>query len=144
MTTIVMNTLNSSVTEYDWTFQSITPTHAGSATGLFLLGGDLDGLAKIEPEITTGKPLWDSSLKKHTRMVYFSVTGEGDGELIVQGKTDEWRYDFALQDSGMSRSQPGLGIRENYLAFGFSKPDGAAFTLDRIEVLDAKSTTRRV
>lgn len=141
---IVMNTLNGAVTEYDWTFQSITPTHAGNATGLYLLGGDLDDTAKILPEIATAKPLWEDSLKSHVKMVYFSVTGEGDGELIVQGKTDEWRYDFALQDSGMSRSQPGLGIRENYLAFGFSKPDGAAFTLDRIEVLDAKSTTRRV
>ena len=141
---IVLNTLAGAVTEYDWTFQSITPTHAGSATGLFELGGDLDGMAPIIPEITTAKPLWEDSLKSHVRMVYFSVTGEGDGELIVQGKTDEWRYDFTLQDSGLSRCLPGLGIRENYLAFGFSKPDGAAFTLDRIEVLDAKSTTRRV
>ena len=141
---IVLNTLNLAVTEYDWSFQSITPTHAGSATGLFELGGDLDGLATIVSEITTAKPLWDDSLKSLVKMVYFSVTGEGDGELIVQGKTDEWRYDFALQESGTSRCKPGLGIRENYLAFGFSKPDGAAFTLDRIEVLDAKSATRRV
>ena len=141
---IVMNTLTGAVSEYDWTFQSITPTHAGSATGLFSLGGDLDGTAKIIPEITTAKPLWEDSLKSHMKMVYFSVTGEGDGELIVQGKNDEWRYDFPLRDSGQSRCQPGLGIRENYLALGFSKPDGEQFTLDRIEAIDAKSTTRRV
>ena len=141
---IVMNTMTGAISEYDWTFQSITPTHAGSATGLYALGGNLDGAAKIIAEITTAKPLWEASYKSHVQMVYFSVTGEGDGELIVQGKNDEWRYDFALQDSGLSRCKPGLGIRENYLAFGFSKPDGAAFTLDRIETLDAKSTTRRV
>ena len=46
--------------------------------------------------------------------------------------------------TGQSRSKPGLGIRENYLAFGYSNTDGADFRLDRIEVLVAESTRRRV
>jgi hypothetical protein len=38
----------------------------------------------------------------------------------------------------------GKGIRENYLGFGLSTPDGQAFTLDRVEVMSVKSKTRRV
>ena len=141
---IVLNTLTHAVSEYDWTFQSVTPTHAGDATGLYALGGDLDDTQPIVAEVVTGTTLFDSSLKKHTEMVYFSMTGEGAGELIVRGKSNEYRYAFPIRASGQSRQQPGKGIRENYLAFGFSNPDGEHFQLDRIEALIAQSKTRRV
>lgn len=141
---IVLNTLTHAVSEYNWTFQSITPTHAGDAAGLYALGGELDDTQPIVAEVVTGTTLFDSSLKKHTEMVYFSVTGEGSGELIVRGKSDEYRYTFPIRPSGQSRQQPGKGIRENYLAYGFSKPDGEHFRLDRIEALIAQSKTRRV
>ena len=141
---IVMNTLTGAVSEYDWLFQSITPTHAGDASGLYLLGGDLDDTQKIVAEVMGPKTLLGESTKSRAEMVYFSVNGTGDGVMTVRGKNDEWDYDFPLRDSGESRCQPGKGIRENYLAFGFSKPDGEAFTLDRIEVLQADSKQRRV
>ena len=141
---IVLNTLTGAVSEYDWLFQSITPTHAGDASGLYLLGGDLDATQKIVAEVMGPKTLIGESTKSRAEMVYFSVDGTGDGIMTVRGKDDAWEYDFPLRDSGESRCQPGKGIRENYLAFGFSKPDGEAFTLDRIEVLQADSKQRRV
>lgn len=144
MTTIVLNTLAVSVTEYDLAPQSITPTHMGDATGLYLLGGDLDGTAPIVATLVTGTTELGSSLKKRVDMVYFAVRGEGEGELVLRGKNSEYRYSFPLRPSGESRCPPGKGIRENYLAFGFSNPDGEDFQLDRIEVLVAQSTTRRV
>ena len=144
MTTIVMNTLNSAVTEYNWSFQSITPTHAGSATGIYLLGGDIDDTANIDARVVTGLTEWGSSLKKFVGMVYFALVGEGYGTLIVQTPDDEYAYDFPVRSSGQSREKPGRGIRENYLAFGFSNIDGADFRMDRIEVLIKESTTRRV
>lgn len=144
MTTIVMNTLNSAVTEYNWSFQSITPTHAGSATGLYLLGGDLDDTSEINSRVVTGLTEWGSSLKKFVEMVYFALIGEGYGTLIVQTLDDEYAYDFPIRSSGQSREKPGRGIRENYLAFGYSNLDGADFRLDRVEVLIKESTTRRV
>ena len=55
-----------------------------------------------------------------------------------------WRYRFALRDSEQTRCPVGRGIRENYMGFGLSTPDGQAFCLDRIEVMTAKSKTRRV
>ena len=144
MTTIVMNTLNGAVTEYDWTFQSITPAYAGDAVALYTLGGDKDGLANIVSEATTGNTQWGDAHKKFVEMIYFAVRGDGSGECIVGTRNDEYRYGFLVQESGESRVKPGRGIRENYLSFGFSNPDGSAFTLDRIEVAIVPSATRRI
>lgn len=140
---IILNTLTAAVSEYSLAPQSITPTHMGDALGLYLLGGELDDDQPIVAEVITGDTQWGSSLKKHLDMVYFAMTGS-DGELIVKGKADEYRYSFPVRGSGQSRCKPGMGIRENYLAFGFSNPDGSDFQLDRIEVSVAQSKTRRV
>ena len=145
MNTIAFNTLTGAVSEYDgFGFQSITPTHAGSATGLFTLGGDTDAGLPIVANVTTGKQLWGGSLKKTAQMVYFSLKGSGTSTMTVTGENASYSYPFPVRPDGQSRSKPGLGIRENYLAFGYSNTDGAAFQLDRIEVLVAQSKNRRV
>lgn len=145
MTAIIMNTLTGAVSEHSLSFDSMTPTNAASATGLFTMGGDLDHEQPIVSEVVTGEVLWDSQSKKHLDMVWFSLSGEGKGELIVKGrKGGEYRYAFPVRDTGQSRAVPGKGIRENYLAFGYSNPDGDDFTLDRIEVGVLQSKTRRV
>ncbi len=145
MNTIAFNTLTGAVSEYDgFGFQSITPTHAGSATGLFTLGGDTDAGLPIVATVTTGKQLWGGTLKKTAQAVYFSLKGSGTSTLTVVGEGASYSYPFPVLHAGQSRSVPGKGLRENYLAFGYSNTDGAAFQLDRIEVLVAESKNRRV
>ncbi len=145
MNTIVCNTLNGAVSEYTrHDFQSITPTHAGSATGLYAFGGDTDDGLPIVSEIRLPPTLRESTLKKHLDMVYLSMTGGGNAQLTVFGKTQDWTYQFPLRDSGQTRCKPGGGIRENYLGFGLTTPQGQAFTLDRVEVLLLESKNRRV
>lgn len=145
MNTIAFNTLTGAVSEYDgFGFQSITPTHTGSATGLFLLGGDTDAGQPIVATVTTGKQLWGSSLKKVAQLVYFSLKGSGVSTMTVTGESASYSYPFPVRPAGQSRSVPGKGIRENYIAFGYSNTDGAYFQLDRIEVLVAESKNRRV
>ncbi len=146
MTTIVLNTLTGAVSEYDWTFQSITPTYAGDATGLYALGGDTDNGQPIAARILTGTTLCGSSFKKHALMVYLSLRGVGTGMgiLWVLGKAKSWSYRFVVRDTGQSRGQPGKGIWENYLGFGYSNVNGADFVLDRIEADIVASKTRRV
>lgn len=145
MSAIILNTLTGAVSEYDsFDFDSITPTHAGDAAGLYTLGGDLDLTNIVVSSIQTGKRLWSDSLKMGVEFVYFSLKGQGVGRLTVVGETDSYAYNFPVRDSGESRAQPGKGIRENYLAFGYSNPNGDDFELDRMEVLAAKSATRRV
>lgn len=143
MTTIVLNTLSGAVSEYDWSFQSITPEHAGSGVGLYALGGDTDDSAPIVASAVTGKKLFGASLHKLIAMVFFSLKGSGTSTLTVAGESGSWSYPFPVQSNGVSRQAPGRGIRENYLSFGYSNTDGAAFELDRIEVQSANSTSRR-
>lgn len=145
MNTIVMNTLTGAVSEYsNFDFQSITPTHGGSATGLFLLGGELDIDAPVMARIQTGKVQWGSSLKKFIKKMFFGLKGEGTFTAHVSGENDDYEYEFPAIQTGESRAQPGRGIRETYLSFGFSNTDGQEFQLDNIEVVDTTSTTRRV
>ena len=145
MNTIVLNTLTGAVSEYDnFAFHGITPTHGGSATGLFVFGGDLDIDQPIVSDIGLPATLRDSTLKQAISMVYLSMHGEGSAVFTVQGAQQNWDYTFALRASDQTRCPVGRGIRENYLGFGLSTPGGQAFTLDRVEVLTAQSKTRRV
>lgn len=142
---IVLNTLNAAVSEYDgFGFQSITPNLAGSATGLFALGGDLDIDQDIVATVTTGKTLWGDTLKKFVDMIYLSLKGSGTGSMTVIGENTQYPYSFPVRSSGESRVKPGRGIRENYLAFKYSNADGSAFELDRVEVATGNANTRRV
>ncbi len=145
MNTITLNTETGAVSEYTgFGFQSVTPTHAGSATGLFAFGGDLDVDQPIAADIGLPATLRDSTLKQAISMVYLSMHGEGSAVFTVQGAQQNWDYTFALRASDQTRCPVGRGIRENYLGFGLSTPGGQAFTLDRVEVLTAQSKTRRV
>lgn len=142
---ITLNTLTGAVSEYSrHGFQSITPTHAGDATGLFEFGGDTDNGLPIVAEIKLPATLRETTLKKHTAAVYASITATGSMQVQVFGKTQSWKYPMAVRASGQSRCDVGRGIRENYLGFGMSNPAGQAFSLDRIEVLDAPTKTRRI
>lgn len=141
---IILNTMTGAVSEYTgFGFQSVTPTHAGSATGLFLLGGNLDVALPIISTVTTGKQMFGASLKKKIQTVYFALKGSGTSTMTVFGEAASYPYAFPVQANGESRAVPGKGIRENYLAFGYSNTDGADFQIDRIEVRIAESDNRR-
>lgn len=145
MTAIVLNTLTGAVSEYSgFDFHAVTPTHAGSLLGLYLLGGNLDLTAKIVANVVTGKTLVSASLKKFLDPIYFSLKGSGTSTLAVYGETASYTYTFGVSATGESRAVPGRGIRENYMAFGYSNTDGAAFRLDRVEVPFKTSSSRRI
>lgn len=145
MNAIVCNTLSGAVSEYTrFNFQSITPTHGGSAAGLFAFGGDTDDGLPIVSGIRLPSTLRETTLKQAIEMVYLSMRGAGSACLTVHGATQSWNYSFPLRPSGQTRCPVGRGIRENYLGFGLSNPAGQAFTLDRVEVLNVTSKTRRV
>lgn len=144
MKTIVMNTLSGAVTEYDWALTSVSPTRAGSAGGLHVLGGDTDAGQPIAASITTGKKLWGDTIKKFVAYVYFAMVGVGSGRARVIGQSATYAYPFNISPAGTSRAVTGRGIRENYLAFGFDNVAGADFRIDMIEPTTAASTNRRI
>ena len=142
---VVCNTLNGAVSEYTrHAFQSVTPTHGGSASGLFAFSGDTDDGLPIVSMIHLPATLRETTLKKYLAMVYLSMRGTGTARFTVFGNTGHWDYSFPLRDSGQTRCPVGRGIRENYLGFGLSTPEGQAFALDRVEVLEHESKSRRV
>lgn len=145
MTTIVMNTLNGAVTEYDWTFQSITPEHAGTAVGLYALGGDFDADEPIAAEVTTGSKQWTGdSLKNLMAGVYLSISGEGSGELAVYTRQNTYAYPFDISATGVCRVKVGRGVRESYLAFSLRNVAGAGFRLDGMQTPSTTSKNRRL
>lgn len=144
MATTVLNTLTGAVTEYTgFSFQSVTPTHAGSTLGLFAFGGTTDAGRPIVSTIETGKKNWGSANKKFVDVMFFAMKGTGSARGIVNGETTKNAYNFRIEKHGESRCQPGRGIRENYLSFGLTNPSGEPFELDRIEARIGTSGTRR-
>jgi hypothetical protein len=133
MTTIVMNTLTSAVTEYDWDFQSLTPTHAGNDDGLAELGGERDAGEPIAATYMLGDTTHGTRAKKRPLYVYFGIRGGTTGLLRVASLTEEWAYDFQILAKGVSRAQPGRGIRETHLGIGFRNVGGADFEIDQMD-----------
>lgn len=79
MTAITLNTLTGAVSEYTrHDFQSITPTHGGSATGLYAFGGDSDAGLPIQSSLRLPIALRENTLKQQIAMVYLSMQGEGE------------------------------------------------------------------
>ena len=143
MNTIVLNTLTRAVTEYDWNFQSITPTHLGDATGLFALGGETDNELPIAASFATGKTQMGTPLRKRVDEVFFSMTGDTPSTLTVDASA-AYSYTFTVSANGVSRAQPGRGLRENYLAVGFANVAGGDFRIDRVEINIVPSDNRRI
>lgn len=144
MTTIVMNTTNAAVTEYDWTHTSISPAHLTDDNGLYTIGGDTDAGTAISATVLTGKIDMGSGKKKMIDKTYLGLQGSGTGQLRVEGQSTTYGpYTVSIRAKGMSSAQPGRGIRENYLALGYSNVSGADFRLDRIDADLTESSTRR-
>lgn len=149
MTAIVMNTLTGAVSEYaGFDFHAITPTHAGNALGLYELGGDTDAGQPIVGRVLGGDNEVGGANKARPESVWLGLpVGPGTGRLIVKAGTgqvvQQYEYPLTVRADGRARGQPGRGIRENYMAFGYTNPDGEDFQLNSMEILAAASNTRR-
>lgn len=152
MPAIVMNTRTGAVTEYDGfdDFNSITSTHAASSAGLFTLGGDTDDGEAIDATFL-GPRLGGAEVRRPDQ-VNLAIRGpEGSaGEVRIaaggksQVKGTEFAYRLAVQKSGLSRCEkPGLGLRENFLAYGYRNLAGAAFTISQYLAEEIISTKRK-
>lgn len=144
MNTIVLNTLTGGVTEYTgFAFHAITPTHAGDATGLFLLGGDTDNTLPIVADVLTGKQIMDAAQRKRIPNLYYAVESDATSLVCVVATEDtEYTYDFRVRADGVSRADPGKGIIESYLQAGL-RTAGEDFRLDYIEA-NVAVTARRI
>lgn len=141
MTAIVLNTATGAVSEYDWTFQSLTQDHLAAPSGLFAAGGNTDAAAPIAARVLGNKPGGEKLLSLGN--VYLAIKGTTAGVLIVEGQSDTWEYPVVPRTSGVSCARPGMGIKESRLALGYRNTDGGDFRLDRLDADVVESKTRR-
>lgn len=144
MTTLVCNLKNGAVTHYDWpAFQSLTPTQAGGATGLFDLDtGSTDLAASISWSFTLPRVHQGTTLKKLGRVAYIAASSSGGMGFAVRTPQTTYWYPVADTISGVCRAQVGRGIRENYEGFAV-RGTRADVVIDRVEVELAASKNRR-
>lgn len=141
MTAIVMNTASGAVTEYDWTFESISPSLGAGASGLKTLAGDNDAGTDIDAELRSG--LSGGETMQRVSSIFLALHGDGTGSALVFGRTTTWTYPLVARASGVSKATPGKGIQESYLGFGYRNAAGADFRLDRIDAEVIASQNRR-
>lgn len=142
--TIVVNTLTGSVTRYSWPVTCVTAKHASDASKIYTHGGATDDGQPISASFTTGLKSWGASVRKFVAYLYFAMSGQGSGSAQVITRQTIYPYTFPVRAGGVSRAPTGRGIREDYLAFGFTNVDGADFRIDSVEPVSAQSTTRRL
>ena len=147
MNAIVCNTMNGAVTEYTgYAFQSITPTHAGDALGLYALGGDTDAGRPIVAQFSLPVVLNDEGRRKLLDVAYIYGVGVTAMEFTVECfNGTRWVYQPKDRaDTGNARFQLGRGIRDNYTGFTVRSPAGQGFSVDRVELNMQPSKTRRI
>lgn len=146
MTAITVNTLTGAVSEYTrHDFQSITPNHGGSASGLYAFGGDTDAGLPIQSTLRLPITLRENTLKQQIAMVYLSMQGQAKPSSRSSARARrDGRIRFHCATVARRAARWARASGKNYLGFGLSTPAGQAFTLDRVEVLSVKSKTRRV
>ena len=142
-TSVVMNTDNTAVTEYsNFNFNSMAmigdSMFAADANGIHLVGGSLDGSAKIEATAKTMATDFDTGQLKtitscHTNFPEAMIR-------LVKDKTDE--SPWSLTDG--KRAKFGRGVKGKYWAIEMKNRVGGDFDVDSLEFRALVTKTRRV
>lgn len=109
-----------------------------SASGVYLLGGDLDLTVPIEAHIKTFATKLGTQNQKRVPYVYSS--GRSDGGVVVgvtadEGVTYEYESDWGeVAGSTNHRTVVGKGIKGVYYAFDVKNTNGGSLELDEISV----------
>lgn len=143
------------VTRYDdaWDFDHVirwrNRYYGVKATGMYLLGADLDGADPIAWTLKTGMSKMGSNQKKTCRegIVYGRVGAGLTGSVTIRGDdTTRKSYDAIVQADEVAeatRIKYGRGIKAVYWSFGLADPDGGPADIDSLQ-LDAAELSRKV
>ena len=143
------------VTRYDdaWDFDHVirwrNRYYGVKATGMYLLGADLDGADPIAWTLKTGMSKMGSNQKKTCRegIVYGRVGAGLTGSVTIRGDdTTRKSYDAIVQADEVAeatRIKYGRGIKAVYWSFGLADPDGGPADIDSLQ-FDAAELSRKV
>jgi len=151
--TPAMNANHYGVTEYmNWNFNSYANLNgkllAVKGDGLYEAGGDKDGGLDIDSMIFFGITDMHRDIMRTAREAWITVRANGD--LVFVMRLDEHtEYEYLLervvgeQNAHELRAEPGRGINNRFVTFGFKNKSGCYFELDSIKVY-ADVSDRRI
>lgn len=122
-------------------------------TGIHLLGGDLDGTARIDSTITTGTSDlteegvggFKGDIQKRVPYAYISARSAETMTLtcLVEGQEFTYTFRAPTEKVAVSRVDIGKGLLGTFWQFELKNQNGADFEMDSISVL-AVPTTRKI
>lgn len=142
----VMNTVTHAVSEYtNFPFNSYCEFNgkslAASTSGLFSLGGDLDGTANISASFSSGVSDFGTSQLKRAERVYLGYRADGLMALkVTTGESVERWYELHASDTenGIheARIKLGKGVKSRYWQFELVNKAGSDFEIDSFEFVE--------
>jgi hypothetical protein len=152
---VVMNTINSAVTEYDSTpYNSIAEvdrnTYAVAAgDGIYYMEGDLDDTANIDAYITTKLTNFGESQYHRVERAYVGMSNSGPMVLKVITRNsvgvlvEDW-YELTNTSDTLrtDRIKIGKGLKSHYWQFTLSNKNGADFNLAELNFKHLKLSRR--
>jgi GTPase Era involved in 16S rRNA processing len=144
MTTIVFHSSSLGVTEYEETFTGLAGDFVANAQGVHHVEGALDEAELIGASVTQGINTEHATLKRVPMSAYVQADSASVLNATVTTPAGSWTYPQTFQSQRTRRFIFGRGIRDSYIGFGLSNPDGAAFRIDRIEINTRDSAQRKV
>jgi hypothetical protein len=144
MTTIVFHSSSLGVTEYGEDYRGLAGDFVATAEGVYRVEGALDAAAPVVASIAQGINAESSTLKRVPMSAYVQADSESELLATVTTPADSWEYPETFRSGRTRRFIFGRGIRDSYIGFGLSNPDGAPFRIDRVEINTRDSAQRKV
>ena len=150
--TIVMNTRNDAITEYqNYGFNSYAEIngsyYGASSSGLYLLDGDDDDGTNIDWSFKTGQMDNKSPFMKQLPEIVLGLRSNGSIRVRVH-KDDNEYFDYTLpaintETIRQHRVQPGRGMRSRYFSVELQGIANSTLELDSLQMNTSK-TSRRI
>jgi GTPase Era involved in 16S rRNA processing len=144
MTTLVFHSSSLGVTEYAESYRGLAGDYVANADGVHHVEGVVDGASPIVSSFTHGINAEHASLKRVPVSAYVQADSASVLEATVTTPAGSWVYPQSFLSERTRRFVFGRGIRDSYIGFGLSNPDGAPFRIDRIEINTRDSAQRKV
>jgi hypothetical protein len=146
MSTLVFHSSALGVTEYTTSSTGLAGDFECDATGLFRVDDEQtsDDGELIVSQARLGVEAEGSRLQKYPDRMYVQMDGTGKLQVTVATTTAQYTYNEDIRRNRNRRFIFGRGIRDSYLGYVLTNPDGKPFTIDAIEFGDRHSVQRKV
>lgn len=145
MSTLVFHSSSLGVTEYDATFTGLAGDYEALDDGVYRVDGALDVATPFVSSFAVAPVSKVGGVKRVPRYAYLQADTDATFHCAVKDSAGtSYSYRASIESGRVQRVVFGRGIRDNYLGFTFTNPQGEAFRLDHLEIVTDKSVQRKV